>query len=691
MSSSPAPYKVLKANAGDSSQRSSFWVVAISSFTEPATMYSKGKLKNPVETKQLIVIENDAVQVSVNDTKDSFGKMASISLKSTDIYYPSMVHNGDWLFIWMFDNQQKADQCVLNLKTIQSGKSVGYKLCDYQSGLKFAGRITSVKTTDSVSNQARTISQSIEAQMFLELATSIYYTYDAPAAAGPVAPPSGAAGTGFTGLANARIELYQKNGMDRALQGLAQKFLDFYKSAANQEQFSPDNIIALYFVLIMGIDSNNAADTQFKGTLNDAIQIPADVARIMNINSKRLWSLYDLQLGVQRFQPNNPWWKSFAPVTSETGKDKITHKSAARCKGFVPFTPVMWDNVSMWSILENYVNPICNEMYTALKLDKNGNLRHTLTVREKPFTTGLFNAFTPEGKTSQDITAKPSGVVPEKTTVNKLAAAIEATTDDTAPPELKPSVTFGPSATAAAFLAGPLGEKAKEKTDYATVPRWIIDDSIVHSFSWGTNEGNRINFVQCFGRASASEFTMPESATGGQDKLKQSQFLAGNFVADEADISRNGLRASIQTSTFDIFTGTTASGSMAPIWARMNADWLFNGHLKAHGSITMDGIWEPIAVGDNLQYNGILFHIEAISHSCSLSGSNKVWTTTISLSNGILASSMTKKGGLPVYPAHSQVDRRANNPGPGITNATTRVMDQKSTKPSDQIKGLTKL
>ena len=56
----------------------------------------------------------------------------------------------------------------------------------------------------------------------------------------------------------------------------------------------------------------------------------------------------------------------------------------------------------------------------------------------------------------------------------------------------------------------------------------------------------------------------------------------------------------------------------------------------------------PIAEGDNCEIRGILYHIEAINNSGSLDASgHKSFTTTLSLSNGVVAVSL--ETGKPMY------------------------------------------
>ena len=53
------------------------------------------------------------------------------------------------------------------------------------------------------------------------------------------------------------------------------------------------------------------------------------------------------------------------------------------------------------------------------------------------------------------------------------------------------------------------------------------------------------------------------------------------------------------------------------------------------------GIVDPIAVGDNLELDGVVYHIEQLAHTASISGQNgmKIFRTNISLSSGVSTSS----------------------------------------------------
>jgi hypothetical protein len=92
-----------------------------------------------------------------------------------------------------------------------------------------------------------------------------------------------------------------------------------------------------------------------------------------------------------------------------------------------------FNNIPMWSILKQTSNPNINEMFTAFKMDNEGNIGPTLTVRQIPFNTESFVA-----KYTKDIPA----------------------------------------------------------TAFRTLPRWKVTDEIITDYSVGKSESMRINFVR---------------------------------------------------------------------------------------------------------------------------------------------------------------------------------------------------
>lgn len=168
-------------------------------------------------------------------------------------------------------------------------------------------------------------------------------------------------------------------------------------------------------------------------------------------------------------------------------------------------------------------------------------------------------------------------------------------------------------------------------TKYLELPRWVLDPALVKSFSFTTNDALRKNFVQTF-----AEMNMGKD---GQKVSDAVQISNGNFIEDVEDIARNGIRPYISRSRFGYFTKEIGADIMrATKWNKVIADWVMNAHLKENGTIISAGIEEPIAEGDNLEFDGVVYHIEGITDNFNINDFGyKSFTTTLSLSHGILA------------------------------------------------------
>jgi len=171
-------------------------------------------------------------------------------------------------------------------------------------------------------------------------------------------------------------------------------------------------------------------------------------------------------------------------------------------------------------------------------------------------------------------------------------------------------------------------------TRFMNLPRWNINPSLAFSFDLGRDDVARKNFVQYFGR----------SVNGPAGYDISDEIARNNYLYDIEDVQRNGLRPFVVTSEFDRFPdikpGEQVSAARksfrAPGWARIVGDALIGGHLKFSGTINYVGIPEPIAVGDNLQFDNVVYHIEQMTHSCSIAPNGiKQFRTTILVSNGM--------------------------------------------------------
>lgn len=229
-------------------------------------------------------------------------------------------------------------------------------------------------------------------------------------------------------------------------------------------------------------------------------------------------------------------------------------------------------------------------------------------------------------------------------------------------------------------------------TKFSELPRWKIAPELIYSYSFGRDEATRINFVQVIGK---SRVLSLEDVLAWQ----QSQHT---WKPDNEDIRRNGLRPYITVSDFDFPTDDN-KGTHAPTWTALNYDWLNNGHLKENGVITTAGIEEPIAVGDNVEIDGNVYHIEDVTHSMSISpDGHKNFETNLRVSFGVSLTSNSSKQIYPEDTSKSNMDDKRqesfNRDGmmPGVSDlqegssqAQKAILKDKNSSSSNTVAGAT--
>lgn len=683
-------YNVASNQSNNVHQAAPGWCVAFVRFKNPVCGYSTNQ--SLLETKPLLIVENDCTSVLINNPKNSFAKTMTVTVKVGDIYYYNAVAPGDWVCAWMSDDQD----AIANIVNILDSSSLGFQkqpstaaangdntsqLNNFTSGFKFLGRVVSVNDNDYMAGTKRIVNQTIVCQAFLELASSVYFTY--PATVGRFTNENSttsadydAAEASYTNLLVGQTALLIGK---KRFANFSEQFFQFMVNASNDptQQLSPDKVIQFLAVLLLGMKSGQlGVDSRlgpFSGNFNDAISVPSIISQITGLpNAIYLWQFYNIVLGLQQFtkaataqstagnkptaknlnnNPSKPWLlfqPDLDPATTEANNVVFT---GIPCKGWVLFKPPVWSNESYWNIFSQYLNPTLNEMYTCLKVDGYNRIRPHFIVREQPYSTGLFQTF--KFLTQAQVTATQQSESPQ----NPINAS-------TQPP---PSTTNGGKAPPQYMTPNPLTLN-EPRTMYCSLPRWKIDENMIYTVNVSTNEAARINFVQVWGTNLGNAFAVnPNSKINSPENYKETQFEQGNYVADNMDIQRNGLRAEITESSFDL-PMTNGVQSHAPVWARMRADWKFNGHLKPSGTVTLYGVNEPICEGDNVEVRGVVYHIENVQHTGMLQGNNKVFRTILTVSNGILASSLTSASAIPTYPVQLAAQGQYN-PGPGITDA----------------------
>jgi len=629
------------------------WVVFFVRFKEATS--SRVDDTNFLQERPAIIVHNDCVAVDVDRPKNSFAKTASLTMKIGDTYYLDAVASGDWAFVWMGNSNTDMQKIFNYLRGFKSGTKA---INDWDSGFKFMGRVTSVAEADVTQVAGvRTITQNVTCQAFTEMASSVYFTTFAKQQIAQISgqktinkdanpDASGAAGQAQVedfSLKDPFLEILLETALGKQDND---KFREFFEHTGAFGR-SPDTIIAFIFIALMGIQSKNfdlLDQKQYNSSaiFGEGIQVPPRILNILGrtTGGKRphLWKAYNILLGVQKYtratNPNSAW-KSFNPrVTAEDTlsfaqtNTNIFYRSKALCKGFVTFVPSLWENRSLWDFMLDNLNPVVNEMYTALKVDATNKIVPTLIIREKPFSTGLYDRLSSSRETSKSREVIITTEKPEET---------DSDTNTKTPAKVEGPIRLDSKAPVRQF-------EEDARTFYHTLPRWVISPKLVLSYRARTDESKRVNFVQVNGTNLNGYVINPEDA----ESILEAQFATGNYVIDREDIKRHGFRPDIQETKQDHLDGPNFTTVQ---WAKMRGDWLFNGHLKLNAVLILKGVQEPICEGDNCEIYGIVYHIIKVKHSASVNPKGlKVFNTMLTLSNGILAKGLNSTGH-PNYPA----------------------------------------
>jgi hypothetical protein len=508
----------------------------------------KGETTSYIATPDIKLAENPVVldtwltQLSVTQSKENHQGSLSALLLDPDDSILSKISPGDLIVCWMLDNHK--DGKVIREK-LARGDFTG--LNGFSSGLKFIGKVFSVrKNLDVTQAGAKQRRISVLATSFSELDSNIYF--------------------------DPQLSTNFSNGL---------QFMASISSQLSTMIAMPDEIskmLASYLTVFMGVGLKTSG-ANASAQMSRPLKVPDVVGKILQkSNAPNYIDTLSTIIGIQEFgtsyMPEGVGDQTTSPGVGTDksfgaqGKVKTTSNSPHPSIQYTPKGLVGWtnslvqpfNNIPMWGILQQTLNPVANEMYTTLRMDNNGNINPTLVMRQIPFNTEAF------AKSNQ----------------------------------------FNIQATA-----------------FKSLPRWVISDEMITSLSVGKSESLRVNFVRIHANAWInSEIT---------------NLLGRGLVpprSDIVDIERNGLRAYLAT------INSTLGGQViysTKAWTAMVTDRVMGSHLKYSGTVGLAGSQEPIAVGDNLEYDNLVFHIEQVTHSLNVDGNSgrKSFSTTLAISNGV--------------------------------------------------------
>ena len=589
---------------GDSTnyQISPSWVVAFVPFIDPEVKPTpQGGSGYRTQANDAMIVVNDAISVTVSSSAASMQDQASITLKIGELDYTKSLSVGDHVFIWMTNWQEDANKIFNQLNS-------GIPANNFNSGLKFAGKISNLTKSISVSSDGIPDEVvSIAAVMFSELNTSINISSVAQSVLDQTT----------TSASNKYTELFTK---------LNPSIMAAFMDSGNRPWRTPDEVTLFMAATFLGNGPTaamkhlaaglDADPSSYRDSYNQSMVYPKEAAQILGAldgsgSTPTFFNVINLHLGVESYTPGSFKDDStlYLPSSVQNKTDGNIRKSPYLKGAFLIVSP-NFDNSQVQSVIQQYSNPVCNEIFTCLKYDPASNgIKPTLIHRQIPLSTK--NVFKYAGNAKETIT-------------EQLLSLSGSQRDH-----------FG-SLGSQDFLTS--------LTQYSNIPRWIMPMSLVTSINIGASSDQKINFIQVFDYS--QEIISSVESTAGNDgnavsleaNIQTSQIAAGNFLFDDDDIKKHGVKASILKTQVGI---VLASPAIPKFLAAMQADFQFNNHLKFTGRVTTAGVQEPICVGDNLELDGILYHIEAITHMARIDASGrKMFRTSFTLSNGLVASSL---------------------------------------------------
>lgn len=544
---------VLAQNQADSHQSVAACIMCVWSFTNRDTtkFTYKGDYSPALKVSNPIVIVSDILSMKVSSSKDNYMSVAEAALSSGDLNYSAIIAPGDHVMIWMVNN-------VPDFKRISAAALANTTANDFKSGLKFVGRINSIRENlTTIGDGKKAFRYNVTMKSFSEFGSYVFYS--------PLL--ANVTGNGAADIA-------------RVLSDMSDQWSNIFEQAATGSD-NISSIASMFIKIFLGSGPGNdfkAVDGQVRSP-NSGFLIPAPLLKTLGLPTARqedaagnkYSDMLHTMIGLQKYQKaaaNAPPYKQFIPsnYTDSTNNQILLTDPVP---GTYISPPQNFNNVTVWSLLQAHMNPTLNEMYCTLRTStKNGRIMPTLILRQIPF--------------SKD------------------------------PNKLDPNGSGN----------------FKNYTPYLSLPRWKLDKTYpLVAYNLGMSDAPRFNFFLC------KPANLEREGQPVADKANQ--YNNNNLYVDALDIARNGLRTHFAMSTADVSKDGSALTDVVN-WKNLVADFYLNGQYKQNGSVVTALIQEPIAIGDNFEFDGRVFHIESVDHQYNVDAKgNKSFTTALGLSHGI--------------------------------------------------------
>ena len=403
--------KYIDVNAVDSHQTSPAYVLT---FTRWANRYVFNyKNEKPLNVRKPLVVVNDAISINVQNSKKSPVAGFSCTLKAGDLNYLTAIHPGDFVVVNMVNWKDKAME-------IRDRALAGKAINKYDDGFKGLYKITDVRMNLAVGpNGVKEYSFVLQGTGFDEFNNTLYVN---PA---------------IKDKENKANPLFFLSGFGEKWKGLIQK----------KESNNVENLIKAVITHTIGMGNKPTTKGDDPVGQINKYQLPPALGSLINQKGSGGGVLYASDLNKYYL---GVWSSPIGAAKKTEGenfnlffKDKPDYNfysTGKTLEGSRQLAAQDFQNVKVWSLLQNYLNPLINESYTCYRVAKDNHVYPTLVARQKPFTTQHFK------------------------------------------------INEGGKTTLTRFL---------------DLPRWKISPELITALSLGRSDSARINFVQVFTRSLA--------------------------------------------------------------------------------------------------------------------------------------------------------------------------------------------
>jgi len=333
----------INKNTIDSHQISPHWVLTFVRFKNRDTKnYKEPDSLDRSITRDVFVVENDCISLSVNTSKKNYTPQAVMTLLGGDINYSTAVAPGDFVFVNILNSTQKAIEIrnkAQNLDPINE-KDSGFK------GLFKINNVSKIINVDPATGQ-KILRYQISARGFTEFNNVIYYN------------PT---------LGNA----ISKDVLTYFIQ---EKLLEVLNSKVNIQE-----VLRLLPRLVLGKEVENPTEP-IQSVNRPPHKIPTAIFNLMGLTGQRAIDIYRIMIGVWGNNIDN----SLNPIYSEDNSVQLLNK---KLQGRIPIQTSPLTNVTLVDLLKRYSNELVNEMYFCYRVDRDRNaVLPKAIIRQKPFNT----------------------------------------------------------------------------------------------------------------------------------------------------------------------------------------------------------------------------------------------------------------------------------------------------------------